>query len=249
MIRQSFLFFFCFFIWKVWFVIWLQQPTPLQTPQQGKPTRKTPVCGPLAYAWERGSSRIKTDRRRKNKKQRNDRHQKRKQWQQGKNSPNKKITRRSRSQPRRRKIIALSESFFAFLFLWLSFTCPYFTFFFRVFLNLGFAKPMVCVRDAFHENDGNHENDENGEDNSDSYKQGVEYWIRGNHGNDGNDENHENPGCKPRVPRTTGLEIPFGFACLNFKTLSCRARPHRSQQEETKKQNKQNRRVKARTKN
>ena len=78
----------------------------------------------------------------------------------------------------------------------------------RVFLNLWFAKPMVCVRVAFHENDGNHENHENDEDHSDSYEQGVECWIRGNHGNDGNDENHENPGCKPRVPQTTGLEIP-----------------------------------------
>ena len=67
---------------------------------------------------------------------------------------------------------------------------------------------MVWVRVAFHENDGNHENDENDEDNSDSYKQGVECWIRGNHGNRENDENHENPGCKPRVPQTTGLEIP-----------------------------------------
>ena len=82
----------------------------------------------------------------------------------------------------------------------------------RVFLNLWFAKPMVWVRVAFlkgfHEKDGNHENDENDEDNSDSYKQGVECWIRGNHGNHDNDENHENPGCKPRVPQTTGLEIP-----------------------------------------
>ena len=47
------------------------------------------------------------------------------------------------------------------------------------------------MRVAFHENDGNHENDENDEDNSDSYKQGVECWIRGNHGNHGNDETHE----------------------------------------------------------
>ena len=78
----------------------------------------------------------------------------------------------------------------------------------RVFLNLWFAKPMVWVRVAFHENDGNHENDENDEDNSDSYKQGVECWIRGNHGNHENEENHENPGCQPRVPQTTGLEIP-----------------------------------------
>ena len=67
---------------------------------------------------------------------------------------------------------------------------------------------MVGVRVAFHENDGNHENDENNEDNSESYKQGVECWIRRNHGNHENDENHGNPGCKPRVPQTTGLEIP-----------------------------------------
>ena len=70
------------------------------------------------------------------------------------------------------------------------------------------CQTMVWVRVAFHENDGNHENDENDEDNSDSYKQGVECWIRGNHGNHENDKNHENPGCKPRVPQTTGLEIP-----------------------------------------
>ena len=64
------------------------------------------------------------------------------------------------------------------------------------------------MRVAIHGNDGNHENDENNEDNSDSCKQGVECWIRGNHGNHGNDGNHGNPGCKPRVPQTTGLEIP-----------------------------------------
>ena len=46
---------------------------------------------------------------------------------------------------------------------------------------------MVCVWVAFHENDENHENDEH---DSDSYKQGVECWISGNHGNHGNDENH-----------------------------------------------------------
>ena len=67
----------------------------------------------------------------------------------------------------------------------------------RAFLNLWFGKPMVCVRVAFHANDGNHENDENDEDDSDSYKQGVECWIRGNHGNHENDENHGNPGRKP----------------------------------------------------
>ena len=61
---------------------------------------------------------------------------------------------------------------------------------------------MVCVRVAFHENDGNHENDENDEDDSDSYKQGVECSIRGNHGNHENDENHGKPG------QTTGLKYP-----------------------------------------
>ena len=71
---------------------------------------------------------------------------------------------------------------------------------------------MVWVRVAFHENDGNHENDK---DNSDSYKQGVECLIRGNHGNHENDENHENPGCKPRVPQTIGLEIPDLTASFN----------------------------------
>ena len=67
---------------------------------------------------------------------------------------------------------------------------------------------MVWVRVALHENDGNHENDENDEDNSDSYKQGVECWIRGNHGNHENDEKHENPGANHGVPQTIGLEIP-----------------------------------------
>ena len=67
---------------------------------------------------------------------------------------------------------------------------------------------MVCVRVAFHENDGNHANDENDKDNSDSYKLGVECWIHGNRGSNENYENHWNPGCKPRVPQATGLEIP-----------------------------------------
>ena len=84
----------------------------------------------------------------------------------------------------------------------------------RAFLNLWLAKPMVCMRVAFHENDRNDEQHENDEDNSDSYKQGVECWIHGNYGNHKNDENHENdenhgnPRCKPRVSQTTGLEIP-----------------------------------------
>ena len=82
---------------------------------------------------------------------------------------------------------------------------------------------MVWVRVAFHENDGNRENDENDEDNSDSYKHGVECWIRGHHGNHENDENHENPGCKPRVPQTTGLEIPeiWDPKDLNGQVIIC----------------------------
>ena len=85
----------------------------------------------------------------------------------------------------------------------------------RVFLNLWFGKPMVCVRVAFHENYGNHENDENDEDNSDSYKQGFERRNSGNHGNHENDENHGNPGCPNHGFRNTremgilGLKVPF----------------------------------------
>ena len=48
----------------------------------------------------------------------------------------------------------------------------------------------------------------NDEDNSDSYKGGVECWIRNNHANHGNDDNHGNPGWKPGVPQTMGLEMP-----------------------------------------
>ena len=58
------------------------------------------------------------------------------------------------------------------------------------------------------ESNGNQENDKKDEADSDSYKQGVECWICGNHGNHGNDENHGKPGCRPRVPQTTGLETP-----------------------------------------
>ena len=92
---------------------------------------------------------------------------------------------------------------------------------------MGYRSDSIAVsRDMgplrFHENDGNHENDENDEDNSDSYKQGFECWISGNHGNHENDENHRNPGCKPRVPQTTGLEIPDRggrFSCLLSVTV------------------------------
>ena len=69
----------------------------------------------------------------------------------------------------------------------------------------GISKPIVCQTYGLHvgrlSRNGNRENDENAEDNSDSYKQGVECWIRGNHRNHRNDENHGNPGCKPGVPQ------------------------------------------------
>ena len=69
------------------------------------------------------------------------------------------------------------------------------------------------MRVAFHEND---------EDNSDNYKQGVECETSGDHGNHGNDENYGSPGCKSRVPQTTGLEIPD--PCPNFLTSA--GEPH-----------------------
>ena len=68
----------------------------------------------------------------------------------------------------------------------------------RVFVNLWFGKPMVCLWVTLIKNDGSYENDE---DNSDSHKQGVECCISENHGNPGIDENHGNPGCKPRFPK------------------------------------------------
>ena len=75
------------------------------------------------------------------------------------------------------------------------------------FPNLWFAKPVVCMRVAFHGNDGNLENNE---DDSDSPKQRVECWISGNHGNHGHDENHGLRGANHELttngPRN--LEIP-----------------------------------------
>ena len=74
------------------------------------------------------------------------------------------------------------------------------------------SKPMFCQTCGLRggrlpRKDGTRENDENDKDASDSYKQRVECWTSGNHGNHGNVENYRNPGCKPRVPQTTGLEI------------------------------------------
>ena len=118
----------------------------------------------------------------------------------------------------------LLSSFFCpfYISISLSFFSLSLSLYLRLFRNLWFAKPMVCMRVAFHENDGNYENGENDEDNSDSYKQRVECWINGNHENHGNDESRGNQGCKPRVPQTTGLEIPDispPFSVLHPKVL------------------------------
>ena len=55
------------------------------------------------------------------------------------------------------------------------------------------------------------------------WKQGAGCWVNGNHRNHGNEENHGNPGCKPRVPQATGLEIPElcgnTYFCLLFGNL------------------------------
>ena len=71
---------------------------------------------------------------------------------------------------------------------------------FRAFLNLWFAKPMVCMRVTLHENDGNQKTTE-----TTKTTQTATLLLQRNHGND---ENHGNPECKPRVPQNTRLEIP-----------------------------------------
>ena len=72
------------------------------------------------------------------------------------------------------------------------------------------------MQGAFYENDGHHENDKNDEDDSDSYKQGVECWVNGNHGNQANDENHgprvQTMGSPRNVFRNTREKGPFA-AC------------------------------------
>ena len=58
-----------------------------------------------------------------------------------------------------------------------------------VVFHLGIAKPMVCMRVALHENDGNHENDRTTKTTQAATKKEL-CWISGNHGNDKN----PNPG-------------------------------------------------------
>ena len=63
----------------------------------------------------------------------------------------------------------------------------------RVFLNLGFAKPMFCNSVLFTKTTGITKMTKTTQT---ATSKGVDCWIRGNHGKHGNDENHENPGCK-----------------------------------------------------
>ena len=99
----------------------------------------------------------------------------------------------------------------------------------RVFLNLCIAKPMVCMQVAFHENvnDGKRDNSANDEDNSDSYKQGVERWISGNHGNHRNDENPRESGVQTTGSSNNGFRnlqtLGCGLSCSQTNTLSRRA--------------------------
>ena len=67
---------------------------------------------------------------------------------------------------------------------------------------------MVCTRVTFHENDRNHENDENDEATPTARNKELSAGLAEITESTENDENHGNPGCKPRVPQTTGLEIP-----------------------------------------
>ena len=64
---------------------------------------------------------------------------------------------------------------------------------FRVFLNLGFAKPMFCNPVLFTKTTGITKTTKTAQT---ATNKGVDCRIAGNHGNHGNDKNHGNPGCK-----------------------------------------------------
>ena len=61
---------------------------------------------------------------------------------------------------------------------------------------------MVCTWVAFHEND---EDDENDEDNSDSYKQGVECQVGGNHGTTDMTKTTRIQGANHEFPNNNGF--------------------------------------------
>ena len=66
----------------------------------------------------------------------------------------------------------------------------------RVFLNLGFAKPMFCKSVLVTKTTGITKMTKMTKTPQTATSKGVDCWIRGNHGKHGNDENRENPGCK-----------------------------------------------------
>ena len=65
--------------------------------------------------------------------------------------------------------------------------------YFRVFRNLGFAKPRFCNPVLFAKTTGITKTAKTAQT---ATNKGVGRWIRRNHGNHGNNENHANPGCK-----------------------------------------------------
>ena len=74
---------------------------------------------------------------------------------------------------------------------------------FRVFLNLWFAKPMIsCGSPEITKTTKTTKTTQT------ATNKELSAGFAGYHGNHERDENHGNAGCKPRVPQTTGLEIP-----------------------------------------
>ena len=89
-----------------------------------------------------------------------------------------------------------------------SFFVPDTCFFSRVFLNLWFAKPMVCLWVAFHENNGNHETTKTMKTTRTATNKELGAGFAKVTYTTKYGENHGKLGCKPRLPQTTGLEIP-----------------------------------------
>ena len=77
----------------------------------------------------------------------------------------------------------------------------------RIFLNLGFAKPMFYNLVLFTRTRGITKRTKRPKTTQTATSTGVDCWIRRNQGKHGNDENHENPGeikgsPKPRFRKT-----------------------------------------------
>ena len=66
----------------------------------------------------------------------------------------------------------------------------------RVFLNLGFAKPMFSNSVLFTKTTGITKITKMTKTTQTATSKGVDCWICRNHGKHGDDENHENPECK-----------------------------------------------------